>query len=203
MRITHLWVLTALTLAICSSNGYAVEYKSNTLLFGTTLDWLRINKNAEFKVIINDQVTDSCWTNATAVKTAVELELKRSGFKLSSEKNAFPFRIYLTTLGFEKAKICMVSMRMELWGFTSLDTFVKNDHKITSFLNYKFYWSRDGIVSGGKGNMSSWIKEDYIEYIQNLLVFIDKRKTAILEEVVKEAEKDAAAKAFWSKYKSD
>jgi hypothetical protein len=178
--------------------GVAAEFKSETFLWGGNARWLSITNNSTFKVNVSDQVTDGCWTNSTSVKTAVELELKRSGFKLATDKDSFSYRINLNTLGFEKAGICVTSYKMEmLW--LGLDYVVFDGHRVTSLGN-RIFWRRSGIYTGGKNIISGGLKETYVNIIQEFLVDIDKKKKENLDNILEVSKKDAKAKAYWEKF---
>lgn len=165
--------------------------------------WLLFNKENEVEVIISDQVEDGCWTNSKSVKTVVELELKRSGYKLADENTMFSKRFYLTSLGYEASGTCIVTYRIELWWMIN-DEYFFNGHKTNSYINTQA-WASYGVLSGPKNGINTRIKESYVEIIQSFLIKIDQIRNDTLE-VIKEAadiSKDESSIAFWSSYNLD
>ena len=78
--------------------------------------WIYMNKDTEFEVVISDHVVDGCWTNPSAVKTAVELELEKSGFKLADDNSVFTKTFYLSSTGYKtKQGFCVSDYSLELW----------------------------------------------------------------------------------------
>lgn len=189
----------ALTLMV--GGVYAKEAKSNTVVFaGLPPVWLSISNKRKVMVTVSDQVSDGCWTSVNATKTAVELEMKRSGFKLSSDGGLGTISIFLTALGFEKAGICVVSQKMEVW-ITIVNKWTSNGHEVVALVNTQI-WRRNGISTGGKGIVSNGLKDGFVGYAQQFLVDIDKRKEIMVEQIRKNAT-NKAAKAYWTNYKID
>ena len=72
-----------LFLAVVATSSYAgAQDKTRVFVYDISPNWLILKQNTPFRVNVDDQVGDGCWTNTDAVKTAVELEIKRSGFKV-------------------------------------------------------------------------------------------------------------------------
>ena len=97
-----------------------------------------------------DKVGDGCWTNIGAVKTAVELEIKRSGFKLADDKYIFPTNVSIVSIGGKLSdNSCVATLRIEVWGPVVFEEFISDGNKI-NFIGQSILWQKEGVVIGGK-----------------------------------------------------
>ena len=82
VRIIFTWIVFAQ--ALISTSVFALEPTELMLEYNSkSLGWLGVNTGTvahDMRVVIDDQVTDGCWTSKKASKTSVVLKLKRSGF---------------------------------------------------------------------------------------------------------------------------
>ena len=60
---------------------------------------LRLVQWVGIQIRVNDAVVDGCWTNIDAVRTAVELSLRRSNIKISSNDES-PVSLWIDTNGY-------------------------------------------------------------------------------------------------------
>jgi|GEM_PF-1844216 len=166
------------------------------MLVSEDIGWLRVNKNSDFLVSISDSVVDQCWTGSDAVKTALELELKRSGFKVKEEP-ILPVLISVSSVGYalEKGVSCAASYRISV-SVIHADSWISEDKKLLTF-QYREIWSTNGILSGAKNNFDFRLKEQYVQGIQSFLNEIDTRKTKIIEDVKSNSDVSNDVREFW------
>jgi hypothetical protein len=199
-----IWGILALVVTIIVAPPTKGEFTpiSDTYIWGPDVRWLKLDKNTEFSVTISDQVSGGCWTNIKAVKTAVELELKRSGYNLAVEGPEFSTKIFMTSLGYEMGEqYCVATYSMKVLG-GAIGYFNESGHSVKSAVN-AWLWTSDGILSVGKSEMNSRLKNAYVEMIQSFLIIIDAKKKAALKAVKATARISPEAKDFWSNYKLD
>ncbi|MAL79112.1 MAG: hypothetical protein CMN55_08370 [Sneathiella sp.] len=182
------------------------EYLSETYAWGADVEWLMISSDNLFNVIIDDGVKDGCWTNSDAVKTAVELELKRSGYNIANiEEERFRARnVFISGIGYS-LKVgdvetgCVVSYELYVSGYKQ-EMFFSDGH-LAKGGGIGALWSQSGLISGNKASFDARLKEEFVNLIQKFLIAIDVRRKEALEAIRNEAEGEA--KKFWDNYKLD
>jgi hypothetical protein len=215
--------LVGLALALATVIGgrafSADEKLSETSVFvNPAFLWLR--KGALFNVSVDDGVTDGCWTNADSVKTAVELELQRSGFDIAEKKDddlvISQFDVLLETLGFSfistdnKKLGCVGHYKL------SVDSAGKSEFIFNSNGHHLVYdgnnilWMESGLVVSS--NLNKPFMDGFIDFIKSFLVDTDKIKIDVVSEARANAEKvpvevrdllESSAQAYWNAYKLD
>lgn len=200
MRMIALVVALMIGFVFSHSAKASDDFKSETWVLGERAGWLSLNKGEEFKVFITDSVSDGCWTNASAAQTAVELELKRSGFKVVDEASFLSNVLILNSVGYKLGdNSCAASYRLEvLNGIT--DAYYINGHRLKGYTRATL-WEHGGILSGAKNSMNNRLKNSFVELVQKFLVQIDKNKEKVLKAAKENAEADGGAKTFWTNYR--
>lgn len=197
---TKLYLLTAL-FGICSAQDSAGA--SNTIIFDHDPRWLQFSDsgNHPIKVIVDDQVSDGCWTNSNSASNAVKLELKRSGFNVTpTDEDTFPDQLVIKALGYSNgSSSCLIyySLQFDMADVKSRNFGLEN-HKVSSIM-YTNLYSRSGILSGGDTN--SRLKTVFVEMAQSFLLDISKYRKETLEKVKRNAQPEA--KQFWESYVLD
>ena len=201
----NFWEILALVVAITFAPTINAAELTNTFIrgFGKDVGWLGLNKEQKFEVKIIDSVKDGCWTNAKSVKTAVESELKRSGYKLADEYVVGPIIVYIHSVGYaiDDRKSCIVSYELDIQRMLA-DKFSSVKHHLRSWV-YASLWTRSGVMNGPKYGINREIKDNYVDLMQSFLSGIAAEKIAILEEIARVDYVSSEAKAYWSNYKVD
>jgi hypothetical protein len=201
--MTNYWRLLALVVTISLAPATKAEEITNTIIWENSSSWMELNKGVEIRVEYSDGVKDGCWINAKTVKTAVELELKRSGYNITQEAEIAKFHIFLTSFGgdvFSEGS-CAVAYDLGVWWWNK-DEFSSNEHKITAYVNTPL-WKSGGMLTGPKNGMNGRLKEKYVDLVQNFLNGIDVKRRAVLKEISESVTLTPEAKAYWSNYKID
>lgn len=185
--------------------------KSEVMIFENDASWLGIGEYS-FRVFVDDQVGDGCWKYPDATKNALELELKRSGIGVAGTDAPYLHTAKAISVGYKtKSGLCVVSYRLEVTGSGS-DFFVRDGHRITSFVTRQI-WNSSGVMTGPDSDMSSRIKESYVNAIQSFLNTIESKKMSVIEEVLELSSRTdvppvfaplnpQAASVFWREYSS-
>ena len=197
--------ILALVIAITFAPAINAAELTNTFIRGFEKDvgWLGLNKEQKFEVKIIDSVKDGCWTNSKSVKTAVESELKRSGYKLADEYVVGPIIVYIYSVGYavDNRKSCIVSYELDIQRMLA-DNFSSVKHHLRSWV-YASLWTRSGVMNGPKNGINRKLKDNYVDLMQSFLTGIAEEKKAILEEIARANYVSSAARAYWSNYKID
>ena len=196
--IIKLYLLTAFVGVCYAQND--VDTASNTIVFGHDPRWLLLSDSASqsIEVIVDDQVNDGRWTNSDAVATAVKLELKRSGFDVTStSETIFPHELKIKALGYSNGSAsCLIYYNLQ---FNMVDVKYRNfgvdNHKVSSVV-YSEIYGKSGILSGGDSNRR--LKTTFVELTQSFLVDISKYQKEVLEKIKESAPPEG--KNFWESY---
>lgn len=167
-------------------------------------------KRLPIRVLVDDQVKGNCWTNVNATKIAVELELKRSGYKLK-KKGDKKFAFYWLTLsafGYNKDGLCVASWELSLEYTATQITVVngklstdKNALTITHYPDATL-WKASGVMSGGSNYVSPRLKVRFVESTQKFLSEIDELREKALKEVQQSAKKGPPwLQSLWGNFK--
>ena len=139
------------------------------------LSWFRFGSSSPVDVVVNDNVTNGCWTTAKVSETGVKLELKRSSFLLADTSEGLPIQLMLSASGYElDNNSCVVSIDLSVSGLI-VETIGPDDLAIHAGM-YSEIWSNGALMSGPKSDMSQRVKNKFIEIAQQLILDIDKRK---------------------------
>lgn len=198
-----LWTLklylltTFFSVCFAQSDGSAT---STTIIFDEDPRWLLLNNSAKksVEVIIDDQVSNGCWTNSDAVATAVKLEFQRSGFDVTpTNEDLFRHQALLKAIGYStNSSLCVISYSFH---FRVIDvqerSFGGDNHTVTSLV-YSDLYSNNGILSGGDTN--SRLKTTFVEATQSFLVDISEYQKSLLEQIRKNTPQEG--KSFWQSY---
>jgi hypothetical protein len=201
----NIWGILALVVTITFAPAVNAAELTNTFLrgFGKDVGWLGLNKQQKFEVKIIDSVNDGCWTNSKSVKTAVESELKRSGYKLADGYVVGPIIVYIHSVGYaiDNRKSCIVSYKLDIQRMLT-DNFSSVKHHLRSWV-YAPLWTRSGVMNGPKNGINQKLKDNYVDLMQSFLTGIAAEKKAILEEIARANYVSSEARAYWSNYKID
>jgi hypothetical protein len=201
MKIQMLAFSTILGLTLFSQSIGAKDQPnlSETFVFGHDLAWLTLRKGGEFVVLPNDSVEGGCWTNIKAVKTAVELELKRSGFKVVEEDDNFSRSlIILSATGYALSDNSCVASYNLLWRRTAFEEKNFEGHNLSS-LYRPVSWRSGGVMSGSKSAFNLRLKEAFVELVQSFLNGIDNEQQKI-KDAATETASSGEVKDYWSNY---
>jgi hypothetical protein len=201
----NIWGILALVVTITFAPAVNAAELTNTFLrgFGKDVGWLGLNKQQKFEVKIIDSVKDGCWTNSKSVKTAIESELKRSGYKLADEYVVGPIIVTIRSVGYavDDRKSCIVSYELDIQRMLT-DNFSSVKHHLRSWV-YASLWTRSGVMNGPKNGINRKLKDNYIDLIQSFLTGIAAEKKAILEEIARVDYVSSEARTYWSNYRID
>lgn len=190
------------------SGGY-VEYLSLGNAWKSGLDeqeFQIFDEDQKFLVDVDDQITDGCWSNPNSAKTAVELELKRSG-RLADKniewEKMFAKTIYLEGFGFaigSSKSTCVVTLEAAVYSYREVvigrdlvkDEITDEYHyeRIITATGLSTYLLGDGggtsILTGSKDSMSTRIKNTLVEKIQHMLLETNTSQKTTLINAVRE-----------------
>ena len=191
-----LWACLVVIFSLSPSfDSSAEEIDETTYIFGMDTRWLSI-ENGKFEVFVFDQVKDGCWTNSGAVKTAVELELNRSGYELASDDEDASNAIFLTSLGFSQSGICVATYSFEIYTGDTV-RFYSGEHGVLSLYRSQL-WENSGVLAGGKSKMNSGLKDSYVTLTQEFLVDVVKQKKNVVKEIIEKS--SGSERSFWESY---
>lgn len=191
-----LWACLAVIFSFFPNfDSSAEEIDKTTYIFGMDTRWLSVEKG-KFEVFVFDQVKDGCWTNSAAVKTAVELELNRSGYELAGDDEHASNAIFLTSLGFLQSGICVATYSFEVYTSDTV-RFYSGEHRVLS-LYHSQLWEDSGVLAGGKSKMNSGLKDSYVNMTQEFLVNIAKQKKNVVREIIEKS--TDPERSFWENY---
>jgi len=198
-----IWGIFALVVTISFAPVTTASESTETIVWGEEVSWVHFVKGQEFYVRIFDSVKDGCWTNTKAVKTVVELELKRSGYKLTDEMSGYPILVNVGSTGYaiNDGSGCVVAYELDIQRVVT-DIFFSGQHKLKSFVPASI-WANSGVMSGQKNNSNSRLKEKYVEMIQSFLIGIDAEQKTVLDAIAKNEDASPEAKAYWANYEID
>lgn len=190
------WVFLAIIFFNFSRfESLAADEFQTTYIFGVDTRWLSV-EDGKFEVVLSDQVTDGCWTSSKSAKTAVELEITRSGYELVGDDEYANNSILLTSVGFLKAGVCVATYEFEIYAGDSI-RFYKDEHEVLSLYKSRL-WGASGVLTGGKDKMNVGLKEAYVDMAQEFLVNIGRQKSNALKVIRERAQGEE--KVFWEKY---
>lgn len=159
-----------------------IDYDSDSL------GWLSFTAGSplrHMRVTINYQVTDNCWTSAEASKTAIELELKRSGYTLAKNNNfKIDHVIVLSALGYaiDANSLCVITLGTSINTNVTEIVGISGGHKLEN-IRHQSIWSRRALLTGPKTSMNSIIRETFITHIQEALNNVEGIKEGIRKQV--------------------
>lgn len=184
------------------------EPLTSTALFdGPSPSWLSLTPGAKFNVFISDEIKNQCWTKSNSAKTAVTLELQRSGFEVVDKGYDFYLEIYgLGSAIFNKGGSrlgCAGMWKVDIGrSFGTQISFESADwpeagHEIKK-LTYGTLYSTWGTQSSS--DTLDDINDSFVEAVQTFLTMIPQRKQEILEAVQESKYANDEAKAFWKNW---
>ena len=185
---------TIIILTIVLHYGLACA-QSDIIVFNDT-GYASVYEGANIRVLIDNQSEDSCWSNDNIAKTAVELELKRSGFTTKDEFSSLS--AVLKVLAYETSSTtCVASFHTDI-NIMFVEKRFENDspEPIKSFLS-RTLWSTTGVLSGAKSQQNQRLKETFIENIQSFLNQYNDRKEELLEEILADEDALETTRQFW------
>lgn len=157
--------------------------------------WLSIKPGSDLSIAVDDQVTDGCWTSATASRNAVALEFRRSGYKLVDVEGSIAPLLVLRANGYKtNNNNCVAHLTLVLlWGLPS-NSFI--DGHIVGTFRRDPIWEASMLLSGS--NMSSRLKNIFVEQAQRLLLEIDENRQSTLQAI--RASATGSEADFWNAY---
>ena len=199
MRLSKL-IISFLVIAVVNCTSYAAD--KTIIIFGDA-KWLDFySKSTKISVVIDNQTTDSCMSNDKTVKNAIELEFKRSGYKVVDGSVYFlPTQVYVFANGYklDVASSCVVAYRLSV-RVASLDTFVKEKHTLKSMI-YREIWSTGGIFTGPSRDMNFRLKQGFVNKTQSFLNEIDQNGKEVLKIIATMKKADKGELDYWANYK--
>lgn len=168
-------------------------------VFGPNLYLAMLRKDSMISVTLRDQVSDGCWINTKAAKTAVEKNLIISGFQniADTEDTAF-IEIELSGLGYETGGVCAIYVGLDVI-MIEADTKNSNGTELTT-LTSKSQFRRGTLLTGPKNRMSQRIKEALYEMSDEFIVAINSERNFLKSKVQESSEpayrKDAVLRAL-------
>ncbi len=182
----------------------SIVYAEEKIHFAfTDARWLFIDKNDIFLVEIYDNVGDGCFTDPNLLKNAVMIELKRSGYKIGSDRAKADYVIDLQATGYELSNTsCVTSYTLEVSAETQ--EYGKYEGKNIRTVYRSVLWSRGGLMSGPKSRNNQRLKEIYTREIQKFLLAIDEKKLEVINDFISAGDylEDKAQKEFWENEKA-
>lgn len=190
-------VVTLIGLTVSSNLALAgPPFVTEDKVGGGNSYYLNFRPGSYFNVKIIGKVEDDCWPNARASLIAVELELKRSGYKIGNRGT----KMYLIRNGFEPVPgLCVMSYQLDIDAYLQASFYAGSHVARTNFRST--LWSEGGLVSTPKSNVPSYMKEQYVELVQSFISYIDFEKERTLESIRRAAKGDE--KIYWDKYELD
>ena len=194
-RITLRRVALFVCALVIACQSHATEPLSTTTIFNRNLGPLKVAPGKFISVGLDDNVSDACWTHTEATRTAVQSELKRSGYPIEGSIPAA--YVYLSAAGREVSpSLCAVNI-MFIVNAVITDSHVVEGHEVRAIENH-IMWIRSILIATPKTNISARIKEGFVKMAQMFLTHMNRDRKLLLEEITKNAAE--TAKAFWSTY---
>lgn len=166
--------------------------QTDTLILAPA-EWITVAREQRVKVRILDGVKDGCWTNSQASKTAVELELIRSGFKLDERAAAI---LTLTAAGYKTQGMdqCVVSASLTL-SVPDLNETRADGRRLIGITTYKTLYSTGAVMTNTVSDTGDQLKGLFVDFSRALLVHYAKQVQEITEAL--QAHENKADAAFW------
>lgn len=200
MRLSALALLSFAAISPVTVPSYAADPElSSTIIFDnvTWLHWANTMVPRAIRVTVDDQVSDGCWKSPQATRTAVELELQRSGFIVSSDDSIGSFHpsIVIRSLGFRAGdQTCVVSVRLDIMTVV-LTSYSRDGHMLDGYTTASLY-NRTGVLIAPLADVGNRIKESHVEFVQDFLVNI-KRKQIELLGLAASSSSEPTARSYW------
>jgi len=199
MRFNMALVLAAI-LAIFPFVANAQEKPVNDLLLmEVDIGWFRLLGEETVSFVVDDQVSDGCWTSVDATKTAVKLQFIRSGYTVIDEISDLGAIIRLQGMGYKTSTgQCISTVSVDLW-IRDYGTYTRAADGIDSSITSIFFrelMTFEYLMSGGPSASSRRIKEKLVEMSQEMLVEMSAKKHELKEAVAKLP--DSNGRRFWS-----
>jgi hypothetical protein len=152
------------------------------------------------RVTVDDQVSEGCWKYPQATQTAVELELERSGFSVSSEgASVFSPSVIIRSLGFKVGgETCVVSVRLDVMT-GALTTYSRGGHQLNGLTLVPLY-SNTAVLIAPLSDVGERIKQSHVEFVQDFLVSIKRKQIEILDRAASFSSPQEA-KTYWEEQK--
>jgi hypothetical protein len=189
-RMYHFMVLPYLfVLFLVASTANALEPSEMMIEYNRkSLGWLHVNTGPianEMRVVVEDQVENGCWTSAKASKTAVELELKRSGHTVSNtQSNHFDHRVVLSAQGYalDRNQICVIALQTSVVTNVTETIGIHGGHELAN-IRLVPIWTRRKLLTGPKYSMNSRTREEFVTSAQEFLNDVENVKADLIEQV--------------------
>ena len=169
----------------------------DAVIFGHDLGWLKLHNADGLNVEVSDQVSDGCWTNISAVKNSIELQLIRSGYETytGEDTKAFAPTVWIQALGFgiPSVNACAVSAELSV----SVADFGKlewDQATLSSLYKYELA-SYSGIFTAKKSASNESMKVQFEDLVQTMLVDVQKKKQSIRKDLLDQEQ--TAATEYW------
>ena len=193
-------------LCLCSLlfSGAALAAESQ-VFFESDLAYLSVSRLSKIAVETIDEVTEGCWVSASATKSAVELELIRSGFEITPPEDFAVSKLQIRALGFALSNLAGNDTGCAV--YVSLSALILELNNVTSErfdgnlsdVYLRRYHNANSLLAGSKDNISRRIKETAIDMTKEFLVEIEKQKQALKKEI-SNSDQSVKFKEFWIKY---
>lgn len=127
-----------------------------------------------FSITVADQVKDGCLPRPGALKDAMEVSLRKSGFQIDTERQPLGKQIIIVALGYARgADSCVVSLRAELrlWMLSNVPH-MSNDIENRNTLILHSHLIGHDLLSGSKSTMQKRLEDASREYADTLFLSI-------------------------------
>ncbi|WP_417826002.1 hypothetical protein [Thalassospira povalilytica] len=182
MRITRSIKSLFLLLLFFGSTTHANAEDQFAPIVLEHLTWFRFGTSNPVDVVIDDNVTDGCWTTTSATETSIKLELKRSEFLLSDTSEGFPIQLKVSATGYQLNEYtCVASIRLSVIPLI-IETIQPKDFAIHAGM-YSEIWAMSTLMSGPKSDMSKRIKDAFVEMTQRLILDIDEHTSSFEKQL--------------------
>lgn len=121
----------------------------------------------EFRLHVDDQITDGCWPNPDTAKTVVELVLLKNGLDTDAEYDSVSPIIAIHGLGYGvEGQTCIAYVSLKLYKYVSaLVPYSKSNNtgEFAHSIELTELWARSSVLSGSKTDFQSRIKDIFEE----------------------------------------
>lgn len=184
--------ILATLLCFHAGNAYAL-----TGLFLHDLLWVDLDKpNVEFVVTINNAVSDGCWPNASAAKTAIESTIRNSGRKVAEKGKAGEWVIVAHASGYALGdKHCAAAVSVSAYG-ADVVKLERGDLKALSYTHRALWTPPPVVLTGPKAEFGPRIQSAILTNIAHFLKATEENSIQAQEEIILKT-KTADEKDMW------
>lgn len=154
---------------------------SSAFIFDSDTRYISFILNPRAKVAVIDEVSDGCWLTTREAKTAVEVELLRSGIVIDDD-DSLSSTIFLYGIGYKTDYgACFVSIDLSIYAYDFVEI-THEPYSISSIFSREMA-SFGAVLSGAQSTMSGRIKDKFIELSKELIVDMNNEKRSTLRKL--------------------